>query len=193
MKNFTKITACVVALGFALTLSSCSTPADTTSPTSQATSTPAAKTTEAVIAARFEEFLQAAYTIDSVKMKTFYSKYEAITATPTDDEKKALIASMLEVLPQLSYVDVEGLTLDQVGSVYGNILSSSSIANSSVLLIHVPKEAITVNGTNASVDIAKLEISVDGVPSTSNTTTSPNVTFSLKNGVWMINHADMNL
>lgn len=199
MKKIKKVAACVTVLGIAVALSACAPsnspmPAVPTTSTSQPSSSSApAANEESIIANRLEEFLQAAYTVDSAKADAFYAKYENVTGDPTDEEKQAILADMVEVLPELSYVDVEGLTTDEKGEVYAGILGSSTVAGESVVTVHVPEDAVTVSNTEpaekqATVDVAKLEISLDGVITDSSETDTPNVTLVLKNGTWMINH-----
>ena len=196
MKKLSKITTCAMALGLALTFSACATPESANTPTSSQTPTSNpidSLSAEQVISERYETFLHDAYTIDSDKLTAFANEYADVTAEPTIEQKNKIIASMVELLPVLSYLDTEGLNIDDIASTYGAVLGLGALANGSTIAVTVPLEAVIVDGEKATIDITQLQIMFDGSEANSSESSGEPVKFVLKNNEWLIDPSGLSL
>jgi hypothetical protein len=193
VKHLPRVAACFAAFSLVMVLGACSTPASNTPSTSSENSTNTPQSTEEVISSRYENFLHGAYTIDNDKLAAFSDEYSGVTTEPTEEEKGKIIDSMLELLPELSYLDVEGLDVDEIGSVYGTVVGLGTVATESNFEVQVPIESVAVTGQTATVDITQLVIIMDGAEANSSESAGEPVNFVLKNNAWLIDPSGLSL
>jgi hypothetical protein len=188
------IGATTLGLGLSLTLSGC-TPAtnDTPGTPEPAISSPATEPEDVMVndasdvAESYEELISGIYDIDPEDWKAIEA-YMSERDTPTDEEKAEAVRMLKEAVPAFENIDVEGLTIDEQGQVFGSLaIAGAARPNQGTeITVNIPEEAIMVTGDTAIFKSTDVVLTQNGEVAPNDVTTGSDVTFVKKNGEWLL-------
>lgn len=163
-----KISSLIVSSLLTVTiLSSCSSSDTSTNvPVPQPTisSTENSKSEDAkIVAQKYETLLQSVLSLDETKLKTIFEESQKLSETSTEEEKSKFLTLIETEVPAFKIIYTEEMSSDQKGYVYINLLNYAGalIGNNMVLTVHVPVEAVTVDGENATVAVDQITSTED--------------------------------
>lgn len=193
-----KLSVCVLATGLILTTTGCVASeelpqayAAEDSETSKATEVDV-EITKAGVAESYETFLAEFKNIDMVAVNEMFNVLA--TNQPfkelTTEGKLAVVALMLETVPALEMVYAEKLTIDEKYETYNALILTAYLTYSPEPLISIPEEAVLINKTTATVDLAYVVMSARGDKTLDKPLGKHVVTFIYHEGQWLYQPVD---
>lgn len=199
MKIHGKKTLAAGALSLAVIFGSvgCATTNSESPPTSNNNSSesPAAdpNLTQAQAAIDYQEFLDGIYGMDSeavmMTLTDLMNKYNNETSEPTDEQKQEVIDAMLEEVPELAFIDVEGLSIDETGETYADVISWGAEGDKANVTATVPESAVMFDedAKEATIDSEMIEYTIDNEKVERGAWASDdNVKLVFKDGGWLM-------
>ena len=129
-----------------------------TSPESAANGTEAAEVTQ-----RFEDFADAAYSVDPTALENLYGSLQVETDWDNPTNQQTLINEFELLMPELKWINADGTTWSDLGISYASVATYSYYGGyEGGIDLVIPENAVTVDGDKAAIDVAMVTTELDG-------------------------------
>jgi len=136
---------------------------DQNGPDKTNTASPENSANEAEVTQRFEDFADAAYSVDPTALENLYGSLQAETDWDDPTNQQALINEFELLMPELRWINADGTSWNDLGISYASVATYSYYGGyeGGIDLI-IPEEAVTTNGDKAVIDVTMVTTELDG-------------------------------
>lgn len=141
---------------------------------------------KAEIVSTYTDFLTGVYQVNNDELEATLTNSVSGESSLTDEVKAKVVKALEDKYPFLKDLDMRGFDANTTGPIYGAYLKIGANENTpgAKLDVSIPKDAVTVTGDTATVDLTKSTVAYNRKPATASL--SDQIKFNQVDGKWLI-------